>query len=117
VSDGAIFQVAVAGCCHGHLDATYKQINDLENRNNYKVDLLLINGDFQAIRNHQDLLCMSVPDKYKKLGAFYKWVVFGLSGCNLAQIWTRYYTGEEKASVLTIVIGGNHEASNYMWEL
>ncbi|CEL61804.1 Lariat debranching enzyme OS=Schizosaccharomyces pombe (strain 972 / ATCC 24843) GN=dbr1 PE=3 SV=2 [Rhizoctonia solani AG-1 IB] len=93
-------KVAVAGCCHGHLDATYKQINDLENRNNYKVDLLLINGDFQAIRNHQDLLCMSVPDKYKKLGAFYK-----------------YYTGEEKASVLTIVIGGNHEASNYMWEL
>lgn len=29
----------------------------------------------------------------------------------------RYYTGEKQAPVLTIVIGGNHEASNYMSEL
>ena len=29
----------------------------------------------------------------------------------------RYYTGERVAPVLTIVIGGNHEASNYLWEL
>ncbi|KAG9127912.1 hypothetical protein FRC07_007563 [Ceratobasidium sp. 392] len=93
-------KVAVTGCCHGQLDATYQQIRDLEQQNNYKIDLVLINGDFQAIRNHQDLQCMSVPDKYKQLGTFYK-----------------YYTEEVKAPVLTIVIGGNHEASNYMWEL
>ncbi|CAE6479541.1 unnamed protein product [Rhizoctonia solani] len=93
-------KVAVAGCCHGQLDATYEQIRDLEAQNNYKVDLLLINGDFEAVRNHQDLLCMAVPEKYRHLGTFYK-----------------YYTGEEKAPVLTIIIGGNHEASNYMWEL
>lgn len=43
---------------------------------------------------------MAVPDKYKQLGYFYK-----------------YYTGETVAPMLTIVIGGNHEASNYMWEL
>jgi len=29
----------------------------------------------------------------------------------------RYYKGEKKAPVLTLVIGGNHEASNYMQEL
>ena len=29
----------------------------------------------------------------------------------------RYYTGEKTAPILTLVIGGNHEASNYMWEL
>jgi lariat debranching enzyme len=29
----------------------------------------------------------------------------------------RYYSGKAKAPMLTIVIGGNHEASNYMWEL
>lgn len=29
----------------------------------------------------------------------------------------RYYTGEKKAPLLTIVIGGNHEASNHMQEL
>src|ERR1700744_1186663 len=67
-------QVAVAGCCHGELDATYKQIHDLETQNNYKIDLVLINGDFQAMRNHQDLQCMAVPDKYKQLGTFYKYV-------------------------------------------
>ena len=32
-------------------------------------------------------------------------------------VWYRYYSGEKKAPILTIVIGGNHEASNYMWEL
>ncbi|KAJ7653339.1 lariat debranching enzyme, C-terminal domain-containing protein [Mycena polygramma] len=93
-------KVAVEGCCHGELDTIYSQIKTLEDKNKYKVDLLLICGDFQAIRNHQDLQCMAVPDKYKQLGGFYK-----------------YYTGERKAPVLTIVIGGNHEASNYMWEL
>ena len=29
----------------------------------------------------------------------------------------RYYTGAKVAPLLTLVIGGNHEASNYMWEL
>jgi len=72
----------------------------LEERNNYKIELLLICGDFQAVRNHRDLQCMAVPQKYRQLGDFYK-----------------YYTGEKVAPVLTIVIGGNHEASNYFWEL
>ena len=43
---------------------------------------------------------MAVPEKYRKLGGFH-----------------RYYTGEVVAPVLTLVIGGNHEASNYLWEL
>lgn len=30
---------------------------------------------------------------------------------------TRYYSGEKKAPVLTLFIGGNHEASNYLAEL
>ncbi|KAF9225845.1 DBR1-domain-containing protein [Gyrodon lividus] len=93
-------KVAVEGCCHGALDAIYQQIQTLESKNKYKVDLLLICGDFQAVRNHRDLQCMAVPPKYRQLGDFYK-----------------YYTGEKAAPVLTIVIGGNHEASNYFWEL
>ncbi|KIM43939.1 hypothetical protein M413DRAFT_9238 [Hebeloma cylindrosporum] len=92
--------IAVEGCCHGELDAIYSQIHELEMRNNYTVDALLICGDFEALRNHQDLECMSAPKKYKKMGDFHK-----------------YYTGEKIAPILTIVIGGNHEASNYMWEL
>ncbi|KAF5356630.1 hypothetical protein D9758_008228 [Tetrapyrgos nigripes] len=93
-------KVAIEGCCHGELDNIYAQIKVLEQTNKYKVDLLLICGDFQAVRNWRDLQCMAVPDKYKQLQTFHK-----------------YYTGEKKAPLLTIVIGGNHEASNHMWEL
>ena len=31
--------------------------------------------------------------------------------------YLRYYSGEKVAPVLTIFIGGNHEASNYLQEL
>ncbi|KAH9830888.1 DBR1-domain-containing protein [Rhodofomes roseus] len=93
-------KVAIEGCCHGELDAIYSEIQSLEQRNGYKVDVLLICGDFQAIRNYRDLQCMAVPDKYRQLGEFWK-----------------YYTGEKVAPVLTLVIGGNHEASSYFWEL
>jgi hypothetical protein len=65
-------QIAVEGCCHGELDAIYNHIHQLEARDHYKVELLLICGDFQAVRNHQDLQCMAVPDKYKELRHFYK---------------------------------------------
>ncbi|OSC96836.1 DBR1-domain-containing protein [Trametes coccinea BRFM310] len=93
-------KIAIEGCCHGELDAIYAEIARVEQQNGYNVDLLLVCGDFQAIRNHRDLACMAVPDKYKQLGGFAK-----------------YYTGQAKAPILTLVIGGNHEASNYLWEL
>ena len=65
-------KIAVEGCCHGELDAIYSHIASLERQNGYTVDLLLICGDFQAVRNLRDLQCMAVPDKYRKLGEFYK---------------------------------------------
>lgn len=43
---------------------------------------------------------MSVPRRFRQLGDFHL-----------------YYSGKRRAPVLTIVIGGNHEASNYMSEL
>ena len=87
-------RVAIEGCCHGNLDQIYKAVAKK------KIDLLLICGDFQSIRNYADLQSMSVPDKYKKVGDFQK-----------------YYTGKEKAPVFTIFIGGNHESSQYLDEL
>lgn len=54
------------------MDAIYKQIAILEAQNNYKVDALLICGDFQAVRNWRDLACMAVPNKYKELADFHK---------------------------------------------
>jgi hypothetical protein len=67
-------QIAIEGCCHGELDTIYGHIATLEAKHDYKVDLLLICGDFQAIRNHQDLQCMAVPQKYRQLGGFHKYV-------------------------------------------
>ncbi|KAK2750062.1 hypothetical protein FQN55_002780 [Onygenales sp. PD_40] len=54
----------------------------------------------RAVRNTLDLNCMSVPRKYRNLGDFHA-----------------YYSGAKRAPILTIVIGGNHEASNYLFEL
>ncbi|XP_055987087.1 lariat debranching enzyme-like [Sorex fumeus] len=64
------------------------------------VELLLCCGDFQAVRNEADLRCMAMPPKYRHMQTFY-----------------RYYSGEKKAPVLTIFVGGNHEASNHLQEL
>lgn len=47
-----------------------------------------------------DLNVVSMPKKYRQMGDFHK-----------------YYSGARKAPYLTIFIGGNHEASNYLWEL
>jgi lariat debranching enzyme len=42
---------------------------------NQKADALIICGDFQAIRNPSDLLCMAVPPKYRQLGEFHEFVI------------------------------------------
>ncbi|RKP03796.1 hypothetical protein CXG81DRAFT_6740, partial [Caulochytrium protostelioides] len=92
--------VAVEGCCHGELPAIYAAVARESAAGPAPVDLLVVCGDFQAVRNAADLDAMAVPDKYKQLGSFWE-----------------YYTGRRRAPVLTVVIGGNHEASSYLWEL
>lgn len=89
--------IAVQGCCHGELDKIYDQIHDHESATGQKIDFLLCCGDFQSIRNKEDMQSMAVPDKYKTYGDFVK-----------------YYRGEKRVPVLTLFIGGNHEASNLL---
>ncbi|XP_048357886.1 lariat debranching enzyme [Sphaerodactylus townsendi] len=94
-------KVAVTGCCHGALDKMYETLALMEQRHGHALpDLLLCTGDFQAVRDSADLQCMAVPPKYRQMGGF-----------------AQYYSGEKKAPVLTIFIGGNHEASNHLQEL
>lgn len=88
------------GCSHGSLSAIYDSIAQYESHQSKKVDLLLLCGDFQALRSEHDFASLAVPPKYHALGTFHE-----------------YYSGKRKAPCLTLVIGGNHEASNYMWEL
>jgi len=90
----------VEGCTHGELEKTYQTIQQIEEQEGTKIDLLLCCGDFQSTRNLSDLACMACPDKYKSMCSFYK-----------------YYSGEAIAPLLTIFIGGNHEATNYLQEL
>ena len=59
--------VAVEGCCHGELDTIYETIQEAELRGGVKVDLLLICGDFECIRDEKDLECVAVPKKYKRM--------------------------------------------------
>eukprot|EP00088_Acartia_fossae_P049504 TRINITY_DN5455_c1_g1_i9.p1 TRINITY_DN5455_c1_g1~~TRINITY_DN5455_c1_g1_i9.p1 ORF type:complete len:543 (-),score=132.16 TRINITY_DN5455_c1_g1_i9:340-1968(-) len=93
-------KIAIQGCTHGELEKIYDTIQHIEDEQGIKVDLLISCGDFQSTRNLSDLKCMACPDKYKDMCTFYK-----------------YYSGEAIAPVLTLFIGGNHEASNYLQEL
>uniref|UniRef100_A0A1B0G3Y7 Lariat debranching enzyme C-terminal domain-containing protein n=1 Tax=Glossina morsitans morsitans TaxID=37546 RepID=A0A1B0G3Y7_GLOMM len=93
-------KIAIEGCAHGALEKIYETIKEIEQKENIKVDLLLCCGDFQSTRNLEDLETMAAPKKYQDICTFYK-----------------YYKGELQAPMLTIFIGGNHEASNYLQEL
>ncbi|KAI2463344.1 lariat debranching enzyme, C-terminal domain-containing protein [Annulohypoxylon bovei var. microspora] len=94
-------RIAVAGCGHGTLDALYASAQaSCEARQWEDLDLFIIGGDFQAVRNAADLSVMSVPAKYRELGDF-----------------PDYYSGKKKAPFLTVFVGGNHEASAHLWEL
>eukprot|EP01112_Ceratiomyxa_fruticulosa_P020219 TRINITY_DN6832_c0_g1_i1.p1 TRINITY_DN6832_c0_g1~~TRINITY_DN6832_c0_g1_i1.p1 ORF type:complete len:513 (-),score=117.58 TRINITY_DN6832_c0_g1_i1:177-1553(-) len=92
--------VCIEGCSHGELDAIYGSIKKTEIRNNIKVDLLLMCGDFQAVRNLSDLSCINIKEKFLSMNDFHK-----------------YYSGECKAPILTIFIGGNHESMSHLCEL
>ena len=65
-------KIAVEGCAHGELDKIYDSIQLLERQQNIRIDLLICCGDFQSSRNEEDLNCMAIPPKYKKLCSFYK---------------------------------------------
>jgi len=93
-------KIAIEGCAHGELNKIYESILYIQEREKIKVDLLICCGDFQSVRNKEDMLSMAVPAKYREMKDF-----------------PDYYNGVRKAPILTLFIGGNHEAANYLWEL
>ncbi|GAA5865870.1 hypothetical protein JCM8547_005741 [Rhodosporidiobolus lusitaniae] len=97
-------RLAVIGCSHGTLDDIYASVlrsdEEAAALSQPPSDVVICCGDFQAMRNESDLEAMACPVKYRALGQFYQ-----------------YYEGKKTAPKLTIVIGGNHESSGYMWEL
>ncbi|SCV67095.1 BQ2448_5741 [Microbotryum intermedium] len=96
-------RIAIVGCSHGSLDDIYASVERCNAEARVKgepgIELLLCCGDFQAMRCPSDLHAMACPPKYRSLGDF-----------------AQYYSEQKRAPCLTIVIGGNHESSGYMWE-
>lgn len=92
-------KVAVVGCCHGELEKIYREVEDANKQASVPdgIKLVVMCGDLQTLRDEYDLQCMAVPKRYRRLGMFYK-----------------YYKGEAVAPVLTVFVGGNHEASSYL---
>ena len=70
------------------MDLIYQKILLEEQKTGVKVDLLLCCGDFEAIRNEEDLKAKVCPSRYKHMRDFHK-----------------YYSGEKEAPVLTIFVG------------
>ena len=94
-------RVAVEGCGHGELHTIYSSVRLAAQAKGWDgVDLVIIGGDFQACRNNHDMNWLAVPPKYRAIHDFHE-----------------YYSGKRVAPYLTIFIGGNHEASNYLQEL
>ena len=84
-STTVLMKIAVEGCGHGELDSIYASVRMLEEREKKKIDMVICCGDFQAVRNLDDLECMACPMKYREMGSFYK-----------------YYSGEVVAPYLTV---------------
>lgn len=93
-------KVAIFGCLHGMLDEMYNNVISYERNRSTKIDFIIVCGDCQTIRHKDDLQCLAVPPRYKNLGDFHE-----------------YYSGKKKIPKLTIFVGGNHEASNYLMSL
>jgi len=66
-------KIAVEGCAHGELDNIFDTVVELQRRDNVTIDLLLICGDFQAVRNLSDLKAMAVSPKFQQLQTFHKY--------------------------------------------
>ena len=99
-SQGTTISIAVEGCCHGALDPIYERLQQHSQKTGRPVDLCICCGDFQSLRHPADFHSFAVPPKYREMGSFYQ-----------------YYTGAKVAPILTIFIGGNHEASQSLQEL
>ena len=93
-------RVAAVGCLHGELDAVYRTIAYADAQCGRATDLVLICGDVQASRDARDLASMSVATFRRRFGDF-----------------QAYHDGRKRAPVLTLVVGGNHEASLHFWDL
>ena len=53
-------KIAIEGCLHGELQKVYETIKEIEDKEHYKVDLLLCCGDFQVCTRNIFLLAFQL---------------------------------------------------------
>eukprot|EP01053_Blabericola_migrator_P001472 Blabericola_migrator_1__1471@NODE_1388_length_4639_cov_45_054243_g334_i1_p1_GENE_NODE_1388_length_4639_cov_45_054243_g334_i1NODE_1388_length_4639_cov_45_054243_g334_i1_p1_ORF_typecomplete_len371_score33_67Metallophos/PF00149_28/0_00067DBR1/PF05011_13/0_19_NODE_1388_length_4639_cov_45_054243_g334_i134534565 len=91
-------QVALQGCVHGDINRCYDAVRILARK--HRVKAILWGGDVQTARFPSDLDSLACPPKYRALKDFHE-----------------YYNGVREAPLLTLFIGGNHEASSFLHSL
>ena len=92
-------KIFVTGCLHGSWDLLLDTVEE-KIRNGNQIDLILVSGDCQTFRVEEDMKSFSAPLKYHIMGSFQK-----------------IASGERKVPCLTIIIGGNHEAADLLFQL
>ena len=61
---------AAVGDVHGRMHAMVRLLTDWERRTKQRLSFVLQVGDFEAVRDAEDLASMPVPEKYRLLGDF-----------------------------------------------
>ena len=92
-------KILVTGCLHGEWDLLCDTVEGLLQKGK-QIDLIIVTGDAQTMRTEEDMKSIAVPAKYKRMGSFHK-----------------LYNGERRIPRPTIVVGGNHESSDFLYLL
>ena len=92
-------KIFVTGCLHGSWDLLIDTVEE-KIKSGMNIELILVTGDCQTFRTEEDMESFSAPLKYHVMGSFYK-----------------IANGERKVPCLTIIIGGNHEAADLLFQL
>lgn len=89
-------RILCVGCLHAEWDLLVDKVEEIL-ASGETLDLVLVAGDAETFRTEEDLKSFHAPEKYRVMGSFQK-----------------LYRGERRMPVLTIMIGGNHEASDVL---
>lgn len=89
-------RILITGCLHGEWDLLCDTVEQLIEEGN-EIDMIIVTGDAQTMRFEEDLKSFAAPAHYRRLGTFYK-----------------LYNGERRIARPTIVLGGNHESSDFL---
>ena len=65
--------IIITGCIHRCMDKMYTDIQDYKKEKKKKIDLVFCIGDFEYMRNENDLKFLSSPEKYRYMGDFHKY--------------------------------------------